>query len=127
MQMKTFALRQLLAATASAEGSLTPGEGRAEPGLNPRRTLLLRNETRARWPPISEALLLACALHIYSGQRLQNLSGVDMRTLHPKLHMARTGRALPAHPARAQLASLLQYRADNGDRCCEMVGSLFEI
>ena len=29
-------------------------------------------------------------------------------------------------PAR-NLQSPLQYRADNGDRCCEMVVSLFEI
>jgi hypothetical protein len=75
--MKTFALRQLLAATASAEGSLTPSEGHAEVGQPPRRTLLLRNDTRARWPPISEAFLLAFALHFYSGQPLQNLSGAD--------------------------------------------------
>ena len=77
--------------------------------------------------PITGSLLLAFALHFYSGQPLQNLSGVDMRTLHPILHMARTGRALPADTARAQFAAPLQHRTDNGDRCCEMVVSLFEI
>ena len=51
--------------------------------------------------------------------------GIELRhvwTLHPKLHVARTGRALSAHPARAQLAPPLQYRADNGDRRREIGG-----
>jgi hypothetical protein len=37
--MKTFVLRQLLAATASAEGSLTPSEGHAELCQNSQRAL----------------------------------------------------------------------------------------
>jgi hypothetical protein len=49
-----------------------------EPGQNRRRRLPLRNETRqARRPPISGAFLRASVLHFYSGQPLQNLSGVD--------------------------------------------------
>ena len=46
-----------------------------------------------------------------------------VRTLHPKLYVARTGRALPAHPACAKLAAPIQHRPNNGDRRSEIGGN----
>jgi hypothetical protein len=52
--------------------------GHAKPGQNRRRTPPLGNETRqARRPPTAGAFLLASVPYFYSGQPLQNLSGVD--------------------------------------------------
>jgi putative SOS response-associated peptidase YedK len=44
------------------------------------------------------------------------LRSCHLRTLHPKLHVARTGRALPADATSAQFAPPLQHRPDNCDR-----------
>jgi len=66
-----------------------------------------------RWP---------CARPMVQVSRFNVISSHHVRTLHPKLHVARVSRALPADPVCAKLAPPLQYRADNGDRCREIGG-----
>jgi hypothetical protein len=110
--MKPFALRQLLAATAWAEGSLTPSEGHAEPGQNPRMTLLLRNETRARRPryrkhtcsrsrctfipasrcKISQALTCGCFTQSHTWRELVELYQLTQpaRNLRPRYNIVPT-------------------------------------
>ena len=50
------------------------------------------------------------------------ISSRHVWTIHPILHVARTGRALPAYDASAKFAAPVQHRPDNSDRRRENSG-----
>ena len=99
------------------------------PGIHPCLDIIgqldgARNES-ALAPPkavsqISDPLRVLAAMTREASVRVDPLGSRHVRTLHPKLHVARTGRALSADPTGGQLAAPLQYRPDDGDRCREI-------